>query len=116
LTRVDEAALRREILDSREMLEQAVGAPVGWFAYPYGVAPRAARALVERTYPGACAGGNRAVGAGASRFMLPRVDAHYLRRPALLGRVLEGGDLYLLMRRLGARLRRTARRDFAWAP
>jgi peptidoglycan/xylan/chitin deacetylase (PgdA/CDA1 family) len=116
LTRVDEAALRREILDSREMLEQAVGAPVGWFAYPYGMAPKAARALVERTYPGACAGGNRAVRDGASRFMLPRVDAHYLRRPALLGRALEDGDLYLLMRRLGARLRRTVRRDFARAP
>ncbi len=116
LAGVDEAGLRREILDSREMLEQAIGAPVGWFAYPYGVAPAAARALVERTYAGACAGGNRAVGGGAARFLVPRVDAHYLRRPALLRWALEGGDSYLLLRRTGARMRRVVRRDFVRGP
>jgi peptidoglycan/xylan/chitin deacetylase (PgdA/CDA1 family) len=115
LTRVDGAGLRQEILDSREMLEQVVGAPIGWFAYPYGLAPPAARAIVERAYAGGCALGNRSVGTGSSRFMLPRVDAHYLRRPALLKRALAGGDSYLLMRRLGARLRRTVRPDFARA-
>ena len=112
LAHVGDGRLRREILDSREMLEQAVGAPVGWFAYPYGVAPAAARVLVERAYAGACAGGNRAVGGGAARFLLPRVDAHYLRGPAHLRWVLEGGDFYLFLRRLGARLRRVVRRDF----
>ena len=112
----DDARLRREILDSREMLEQEVGAPVGWFAYPYGVAPAAARALVERAYAGACAGGNRAVGGGAARFLVSRVDAHYLRRPALLRWALEGGDSYLLLRRTGARLRRVVRRDFVRGP
>ena len=99
LADVDDSGLRREILDSREMLEQAVGASVGWFAYPYGVAPAAAQALVERAYAGACAGGNRAVADSAARFLVPRVDAHYLRRPGHLQRALEGGDSYLLLRR-----------------
>jgi peptidoglycan/xylan/chitin deacetylase (PgdA/CDA1 family) len=115
LVNLDDARLRREILDSREMLEQAVGAPVGWFAYPYGVASADAQALVERAYAGACGGGNRAARSTAARFLVPRVDAHYLRRPALLRRALEGGDLYLLLRRTGARLRRVVRRDFARA-
>ena len=115
LAGVGDSSLRREIIDSREMLEQAAGAPVGWFAYPYGAASGAARALVERAYAGACVGGNRAADGGVSRFLLPRVDAHYLRRPALLRRTLQGGGSYLAMRRLGARLRRVVRPDFARA-
>jgi peptidoglycan/xylan/chitin deacetylase (PgdA/CDA1 family) len=107
LTGASEPVLRREVVDSRRSLEEAVGVPVGWFAYPYGVvgAP-AARDLVEQTYDGACAGGTRAVRPGANPFALPRVDAHYLRSPRVLRRVLEGVDSYLWLRRSGARARR----------
>jgi hypothetical protein len=105
------------VVGSREALEDATGAPVRWFAYPYGPAPRhPVRALVERTYEGACGGGNRYVDAGADRFCLPRVDAHYLRRPSLLARTLEGGSRYLRLRRIGARARRLVRKDYRRRP
>jgi peptidoglycan/xylan/chitin deacetylase (PgdA/CDA1 family) len=108
-----EDVLRREVIDSREALEAATGAPVRWFAYPYGTVPgRRVRALVERTYEGACAGGNRHVDAGDDRFLLPRVDPHYLRRPSLLARALEGDSGYLRLRRIGARARRLVRKDY----
>jgi peptidoglycan/xylan/chitin deacetylase (PgdA/CDA1 family) len=103
----------REIVDSRQALEEAIGTGVRWFAYPYGAGPSdGARDLVRRTYTGACTAENRAIDRSADPFALPRVDAHYLRRPALLRRVLEGEDLYLRLRRIGARARRRLRPDF----
>jgi peptidoglycan/xylan/chitin deacetylase (PgdA/CDA1 family) len=105
--------VEREVAGSRAVLEAAAGVPVRWFAYPYGVTPPpAARALVARTYEGACSNALRPVRAGADRFSLPRVDAHYLRRPAVFRAALRGGDSYLHLRRAGARLRRALRPDY----
>jgi peptidoglycan/xylan/chitin deacetylase (PgdA/CDA1 family) len=116
LSGVGEDAARREIVHSRQALEDAVGTRVSWFAYPYGAPPSdAARDLVHRTYTGACTADNRAVEPAADRYSLPRVDAHYLHRPGLLRRALEGGELYLRLRRMGGRARRRVRPDFAQA-
>jgi peptidoglycan/xylan/chitin deacetylase (PgdA/CDA1 family) len=113
LSNAGDAALRDEIVGSKRTLEDAVGTPVRWFGYPYGAPPRASgRALVERAYAGACGGGNRPVSAGSDRFALPRIDAHYLRRPSRLQATLEGRGLYLNLRRSGARIRRAIRPDF----
>jgi peptidoglycan/xylan/chitin deacetylase (PgdA/CDA1 family) len=113
----DEELLRREIVDSRLALEELLGCPVRWFAHPYGSPPGPrGRALIEGNYTGACAHGLRTVQTGDDRYALPRVDAHYLRRPALLRRALEGDALYLRLRRFGARARRMVRRDFVRKP
>jgi peptidoglycan/xylan/chitin deacetylase (PgdA/CDA1 family) len=113
----DPAALRREIVASKEALEQETGHRVAWFAPPYGSRPGPhGRALIEATYEGACGDGLRLVDASADPYRVPRVDAHYLRRPALLRWVLGGGRGYLPLRRLGARARRTVRQDFVASP
>lgn len=114
LADADEALLRREIVDSRATLEQRIGSRVDWFAHPYGSPPGPrGRALIERTYAGACGDGLRSVRPGDSAHALPRVDAHYLRHPALMRRALAGdGGAYFRLRRLGARARRAVRRDF----
>lgn len=114
LRRADDGTLAQEIVASRSALEATVRAPVRWFAYPYGEgasAPARARRLLEAHYEGACSISARAFTADADGFALPRVDAHYLRRPALLRRVLEGLDVYLHARRAGGRLRRAVRTD-----
>jgi peptidoglycan/xylan/chitin deacetylase (PgdA/CDA1 family) len=107
--------LRREIVDSRAALEQALATPVPCFAYPYGAEPPAsARPLLEGTYIAAC--GTRAGRArpGHDRFSLPRVDAHYVHRPALLRRAAAGMlDPYLGARRRAAAVRRRLRPDYA---
>jgi peptidoglycan/xylan/chitin deacetylase (PgdA/CDA1 family) len=109
---VSDEVVRREIADSRATLEDAVGTPVRWFAHPYGLAPGPqARGWLEATYVGACSSELRPLQAGADPFALPRIDAHYLRRPALLRRVLDGSDVYLHARRAGSRLRRRLRAD-----
>ena len=109
----DAAALEREIVESRAMLEEATGAQVDWFAYPGGSWQGAAsRELLRRTYSGAVAGGNAAARPGADRWAFPRVEMHYLRRPRRLRRALLGADAYLAVRRLGARARRFVRPDY----
>lgn len=111
--RLSNEIARREIVDSRAALEAAVRAPVGWFAHPYGVPPApGARRELEFTYRGACSSQLRPLYAGADPFALPRIDAHYLRRPAVLRRVLDGSDVYLHARRAGSRLRRAIRADY----
>src|SRR5437773_870783 len=72
---------RREVVDSRERLEQAAQTEVTSFAYPYNAPPSAvARDLVGRTYSAACCGGLDVVRPDADPLALPRVDSHYLLR------------------------------------
>jgi peptidoglycan/xylan/chitin deacetylase (PgdA/CDA1 family) len=95
-------ALEREVVESRALLQDATGAAVEWFAYPYGTV--SGRDLVASTYRGAVAMGNRLADAESPAHALPRVDAHYLRRPALLARALRGRRAYVALRRAAATL------------
>jgi len=115
LSELSGPALRHELEDSHSVLEEAVGAAVGSLAYPYGVPPRPdAREMVGRTYSAACGGGGPArVSTEADPLALARVDAHYLRRPALLAAAVSGtGAAYLRLRRAGARVRRVFVSDY----
>jgi peptidoglycan/xylan/chitin deacetylase (PgdA/CDA1 family) len=105
---------RRELRDSKATLEDEVGVSVSSFAYPYGVLPNAdGKALANELYVAACAGGTARVLATSDPLMLPRVDAQYVRRPAILRRVVTGSlDPYLRARALSARARRTLRDDY----
>jgi peptidoglycan/xylan/chitin deacetylase (PgdA/CDA1 family) len=114
LTGAPAAVVHAEAAESKAALEQAVGAPVRWFAYPYGAVPAGgARVIAQSGYEGACAAVPRAVTAGADPFALPRVDAHYLRSSARLRRALDGGDAYLALRRAVTGARRALRPDFS---
>lgn len=108
LSRLPGDVLHEEVVGCRRRLEGLVGRPVQTFACPYGDCPAGpGRDLLERTYDTICAGKLDSVGPSADRFALPRVDAHYLRSPALLGHVVRGHAFgYLAVRRIGARARR----------
>jgi peptidoglycan/xylan/chitin deacetylase (PgdA/CDA1 family) len=109
-----ESVLRRELVDSRAILEQAAATAVRAFAFPYGAAPPPhARGLLRAEYDAACLGGLKLARSTAEPLALPRVDAHYLRRPALLRGAVDGSiGPYLALRRAGARLRRLVLSDF----
>ena len=109
-----ESTLERELLVSRRRLEAAIDAPVTSFAYPYGALPDGeGRKVVERGYTVACTTELGTVGHDADPLALPRVEVHYVRRPDLLARSIEGTlSAYLGARRLGARARRMVRRDY----
>lgn len=106
--------LERELVEARDLLAKLVGVEIATYAYPYGAAaPPAARRLVESSYLAACSNTIGIVRPDSDVFALPRVDAHYVRRPELLSRVLAGRlGSYLGARRLGARVRRVARQDY----
>jgi peptidoglycan/xylan/chitin deacetylase (PgdA/CDA1 family) len=113
LSAVTGTAVAREIGESRSSLETAVGAQVTSFAWPYGREPsHEAAERIAATYEAACSTEIARVASGSNPLSLPRVDAHYLRRPDMLRRVLEGSfDGYLRLRAAGARIRRAVWKD-----
>ncbi len=101
----------QELHESKIALEGAADTSVRSFAYPYGVVPsEVARALANELYIAACAGTVARVVPGTNLLALPRVDVHYIRRPATLKRAVAGSlDPYLRMRGLAGRIRRNLR-------
>lgn len=110
----DPGFLLRELGEAKAALEQAVGTSVRSYAFPYGaLGPAAARRVVEATFESACSTMLGFVGAGSDVHALPRIDAHYVRRPSLLRTALAGtAGPYLRTRRLGASARRLVRSDY----
>jgi peptidoglycan/xylan/chitin deacetylase (PgdA/CDA1 family) len=71
LSSLNDDEAREEIALSKQTLGDLLGAPVGWFAYPYLAENDQTRALVrEAGYAGACGGLNQS----HSRYYLSRVD------------------------------------------
>jgi hypothetical protein len=87
------------------------------YAYPYGVAPSDdARRIVTATFSSAWTTTLAYVTPDADSHALPRVDAHYVRRPRLLRAALDGTlGPYLGARRFGAGIRRGLRPDHVGA-
>jgi peptidoglycan/xylan/chitin deacetylase (PgdA/CDA1 family) len=112
---LDGERLRAELVESKRILEQAASTEVASFAFPYGAeAPGIAAALEGAGYEAACSARLALVGPAADAYALPRVDAHYVRRPALLREALAGrAGFYLGARGVGSRLRRLVRHDYA---
>jgi peptidoglycan/xylan/chitin deacetylase (PgdA/CDA1 family) len=114
----DADVARREVEDSKLVLEKATGRPVRSFGYPYGAPPASGAArLVAQLYGAACGNFLHRVDAQSDPMWLPRVDAHYVRHPGVLHRV--AGDrwgTYLRLRGVGARARRLFRSDHVPVP
>ena len=92
LDAADATTAERELREGRASLEAIVGSPVRSLAYPYGAEPAPAVApLVTELYDAACTTRPARVEPATNPLWLPRVDAHYLRRPALFRRVVSGG-------------------------
>ena len=102
---VDEA--EHEIAGSKAQIEEHTGQRVDLFAYPYGLWSPTVRDIVSRHYRGACSTGAGVVEQDADPFALPRVDAHYIRRPALFRMLFTGSFVaYISTMRLIRRIRR----------
>lgn len=110
--------LERELVEAKRLLEERLEVSVDAYAYPYGALPGpAALRAVRQHYASAWTTAIGLAREGLDVHRLPRVDAHYLRRPALLRAAIAGVlRPYLGARRLGARARRTVRRDYVVEP
>ena len=97
---------KHEIAGSKTELEEHTGQRVEFFAYPYGRWSPAVRAMVQEEYRGACSTGAGVVEPDADPFALPRVDVHYLRRPAAFRMLFTAPFLaYVATRRFIRRIR-----------
>ena len=96
-----------EIAGSKAQIEEHTRQRVDLFAYPYGRWSPSVRDIVSRHYRGACSTGAGVVEQDADPFVLPRVDAHYIRRTALFRMLFTGSFVaYIAARRLIRRIRR----------
>ena len=96
-----------KIAGSKAEIEECIGKPVEFFAYPNGLWNPAMRQLVQQYYRGACSTAAGVVEPCADSFALPRADSHYVRSPARFRQLFTGGFLaYLATRRLIRRIRR----------
>ena len=90
----------REVLDSKRRIEDRLGRPVHFFAYPYGRSSDAVEAVVRSAFRGACTTEVRYSTVTDDPWRLPRIETHYLRSPAIFRAVVRGRDHgYLMARR-----------------
>jgi peptidoglycan/xylan/chitin deacetylase (PgdA/CDA1 family) len=75
LSRTDPGLMRREIVDSKRMLEDRLARPVNYFCYPDGAYSPEVLDLVRRTYRAAVTTRPDFVRPGQDRWLLPRIGA-----------------------------------------
>jgi peptidoglycan/xylan/chitin deacetylase (PgdA/CDA1 family) len=83
LTDIPGSEMECEVRDCGAEIAAATGRPCDFFCYPYGRWKDSVRTAVKRHYRGACSTVAAVVDANSDPFALPRVDAHYVRSPAL---------------------------------
>lgn len=97
--------VEREIVSSRDAIEDRLGRPVESFAYPFGYLSDAAIFVVERNFRTACTTELRHASLEALH-LLPRIDAYYLSEMKRFEQLLNGRlHSYLALRRFGRRVR-----------
>jgi peptidoglycan/xylan/chitin deacetylase (PgdA/CDA1 family) len=105
-------AAEHEILSSKQDLEAHTGTEVKAFAFPYGASSSEVEAIVRRNFAGAVGADLGVAGPDDNRFLLPRIDAHYLR-PELIPTM--GNPIfrpYLKLRQSMRTIRRRVRPDW----
>jgi peptidoglycan/xylan/chitin deacetylase (PgdA/CDA1 family) len=114
LALLETGEVEHELETSRRLIAELVGIPARSFAFPYGSIPDGAgAALAAAGYEAAVGARLDRVGPGSDVLHLPRIDAHYVRRPSRLRAVLDGRAGYVRVRRVGARARRLVWADHA---
>lgn len=96
----------QELLESKREIERRTGKPADFFCYPYGRWSPAVRSLVARSFRGGCSTAAGVVNPDADPFVLPRVDAHYVRTAACFHSLFTRRFLgYVALRRIIRRFR-----------
>lgn len=112
LTRLSPEAVEAEVYESKQIIEDTLGAAVSCFAYPFGRYDKRSRDVVARHFDCACSDRLGLVAATSDLYALARVDAYYLRAEKcfdLLSTRLF--PAYLWSRGVPRQLRRALRRN-----
>jgi peptidoglycan/xylan/chitin deacetylase (PgdA/CDA1 family) len=84
LTKVPARATEQELVGSKRAIEDALGAPVDTFAYPYGAYHDRVKELTRTHFALACATTLGFVHPGSDSYALERLDMYYFQRPRLM--------------------------------
>jgi peptidoglycan/xylan/chitin deacetylase (PgdA/CDA1 family) len=107
LRRIPLENVARELVESKSAIEDAIGAPVTQFAYPYGYFNSAIKTMVEREFAGACTTKLGRVDSQADRYELKRIEMYYFSRRPTLELILDKNiDRYLALRQRLREVRR----------
>jgi peptidoglycan/xylan/chitin deacetylase (PgdA/CDA1 family) len=111
LTRLSAHDSAREMSASKDRIENALGAPVTSFAYPFGRYDARSHQLAEQYFSCACADTLGLLSRRSDPYALERVDAYYLRTDQLFSLMLTRlFPWYVRARNLPRRLRRALRK------
>ncbi len=109
LTRLEPAECERELRESRDQIEQRLGRPAPWLAYPYGSSSNQVREIASRHFDLAVGTTLRFLPARPNPMDLPRIDTFYLRDSFPIERLLTPvGSAYIGLRNLMRQLRQLA--------
>ncbi len=116
LTRLPLNQIETEIIGSKERIEDAMGASVDTFAYPFGRYDERCREFVSHHFRCACSDRLGLCRYDSDPYTLERVDAYYLRSERLFQIMLSRWfPLYVRARSMPRRLRRAVRSAGAFA-
>lgn len=90
LTRLPLDRVQNEVVESKTVLEDALGAPISCFAYPYGRFNHRIRELVQQHFVCACSDKLGLIRATSKLHALERVDAYYHRTDKLFDLITTG--------------------------
>ena len=109
LTRLSPDEVTAEVHDGKAVLEDALGAPVDCFAYPFGRYDGTSLNIVSKHFACACTDTLGFLGQRSSIFAMERLDAYYLRTERLFNlMVTRWFPGYILVRGMARMLRRKA--------
>lgn len=87
LTSLPVEPVEEEIFESKSIIEDALGAPVNCFAYPYGRYDEGSRKIVKLFLSCACTDLFGLVKRGCDPYTLSRIDAYYFRTDRLFDNI-----------------------------
>jgi peptidoglycan/xylan/chitin deacetylase (PgdA/CDA1 family) len=101
LTRISIAEAEREIIESKAVIEDLLGAQVTTFAYPYGKFNTLVKQIVEKNFIAACSTNLGKVRRRSDFFSLERIDTYYLSNPKIFNSMSSNAfDRYIQFRRV----------------
>lgn len=107
LTKLPAGRVEAEVRDSKSIIEDALSAPVGSFAYPYGRYDGQSREIASRHFECACSDRLGLITAKSDAFALERVDSYYLRTDRLFDILLSNSfSRYIWARSVPRRIKR----------
>lgn len=101
LTKIAAAQVKDEIIESKRVIEDALGCEVTTFAYPYGKFNQPVKRIAAKNFQAACSTNLGRARRESDFFSLERIDTYYLSRQVIFNALSSNAfDRYLQFRQI----------------